>query len=48
MASRSNFQYLALRMRFIILVSELNSALYCNRANTLFVVESMSRQGMAE
>ena len=34
-------------MRFIRLVSELNGALYCNKANTSFVVEYMSRHRMA-
>ena len=42
-----NFVYLASSMRFILLVSEVNSALYCDSANTLFVVESMLRQGIA-
>ena len=40
-------KYLVLSMRFVLLVSELNGALYCDSANTSFVVESMYRQGMA-
>ena len=47
MVLRSAFVYLALRMRFILLVSELNGALYCDSANTSFVMESMLRQGMS-
>ena len=47
MVLKLSFVYLASMMRFIRLVSELNGALYCDRANTSFVVESMSRQGMA-
>ena len=34
-------------MRFILFVSELKDALWCDSANTLFVVEYMSRQGIA-
>ena len=45
MALRSFFAFLALRMRFILLVSEFNSTLYCNNSNTSFVVKSMSHQG---
>ena len=47
MVLRSAFVYLEYRMRFVILVSELNGALYCDSENTWFVVEYMSRQGMA-
>ena len=43
---RSAFVYLALRVHFIILVSELNGALYCDSANTSFFVEYISRLGM--
>ena len=43
MVLRSAFGYLASRMRFIILVSELKGVLYYNSANTLFFVESMLR-----
>ena len=43
----SAFVYLASSMRFIILVSELNGALHRDSKNTSFVVESISRQGMA-
>ena len=42
-----DLEYLASRMRFILFVSELKGALCCDSANTSFVVESMSRQGMA-
>ena len=35
------FIYLALRIRFNILVLELNGALYSDSPNTSFVVESM-------
>ena len=48
MVLRSDFVYLELRMCFILLVSDLNGALYCDSANTLFVVESISRQVMEE
>ena len=44
---RSALEYLALRMRFILFVSDFNSALYCDSAKKPFVVESMSLQGMA-
>ena len=47
MVSRSASDYLASRMRFILFVLELKGALYCDRANTLFVVESISRHGTA-
>ena len=40
-------EYLASRMRLILFVSGLKVALCCDSANTSFVVESMSRQGMA-
>ena len=43
----SALEYLALRMRFILFVSELKYALCCDIANTLFVVEYISRQRMA-
>ena len=39
-------EYLASRMHFILFVSELKGALCCDSANTSFVVESMSRQGV--
>ena len=48
MVLRSAFVYLASRMRLFLLVSELNDVLYCDNANTSFVVEYMSRQGMEE
>ena len=38
--------YLASMMRFNLLVYKLNGAFYCDNANTLFIVESMSRQHM--
>ena len=47
MVLRSALEYLVSRMRFIIFVSELKGALYCDSANKPFVVEYMSRQGMA-
>ena len=47
MVLRSDFVYLESRMRFILVVSEFNSALYWDSADTSFVVEYMSRQGMA-
>ena len=47
MALRLDFLYLTLRIYFILLVSELKGVLYCNSANTSFVVKSMSRQGMS-
>ena len=43
----SVLEYLASRMRFILFISALKGALFCDSANTSFVVESMSRQGMA-
>ena len=46
MVLRSALYYLASRIRFILLVSKLNGALYCDIENILFVVESMSHQGM--
>ena len=47
MVLRSALVYLSPRMRFILLVSELNGALYCDSANTSFVVEYVLRQGIA-
>ena len=43
MVLRWGFVYLASSMRLILLISELNSAFYCDITNTSFVVESMSR-----
>ena len=42
----SALEYLASRMHYILFVSELNGGFCCDSANTSFVVESMSRQGM--
>ena len=39
----SALEYLALKMRFILFVSELKGVLYCDSANTSFVVEYISR-----
>ena len=48
MVLRSALEYLSSRMRFILLVSALKGALYCDNENTMFVVESMSIHVMAE
>ena len=43
-----DFEYLASRMHFILFVSEMKGAFYCNSANKSFVVESMLQHEMAE
>ena len=47
MVLRFALEYLASWIWFVLLVSELNSVLYFDGVNILFVIVSMSRQGMA-